>query len=811
MRVRSEFRQALRSLRRSPWYAATVVAVGGLAIVMMATVFALVDGVLFRPLPYPDAQDVFAVSGTFDGEPVPERLVGMSSPRDLSAWRQAQPDLRMTLVGYSSIVLEDGRFAMAATIDRDFFDVFGVRLLAGGFSSEDFVDGGPVRPIVISHALWQTHFNGDPQAIGRVFTPHGFRTTPYRIAGVLDRDGFVPPLPGSADSWIRRASRIDVLVPNMEPPTFGERIGVAFARVPSAQAPAAEAALRSAVVAYRSSVPPRARPYSSDGQRRAMAPYDDVALVSIAGLVTARQRPILTIVFATASGLTLLVVLNAGALGAARSQQRLREFAVRRSLGARPRDLLGDALVEQGLLAAGGTALGLALAPSLLGLIERSLPPGLELIKALSIDWRAVAFVLVVSAVMALATALMTVRYIARHAALNPLLVTGAAGARAGTRLGRVLVAGQIAVGFVLVLGGTLFVRSIALVWQEDPGLRLRNAAVLRVAVNDFVDRTRHQRLVEGVRGIPGVTRAAAFDARLFANFPGNTGGFLAPDGGPPPLPAPSLLRVGSGFFTATGMTLLAGRLPSDPELDSGAPVIAVSETLAARYWPGEDPIGQTLQQGKTVHRVVGVLRDARIVAMDVEPAGTIFAPLPPRAAGMHLFVAFAERPDTVLGQLVARMPDIDPIARVSEAKMVEDAAAESVQPRTISAIAGSGFAIGALVLVCVGLFGLAAQTTGWRTREIGIRLALGDTPAGIVALIATGHGVTVAAGLLAGSLLAAAVVRVISTYLYGVTAYDAGTWAVAAGVVVVAAAAGALVPALRAGSVNPVEALRAE
>jgi predicted permease len=777
----------------------------------MATVFALVDGVLFKPLPYPDAHDVFAVSGTFDGEPVPERLVGMISPRELSAWRQAQPDLRVTLVGYSSIVLEDGRFARAVTIDRNFFDVFGVRLLAGGLTNEDFVAGEPVRPLVISYALWQTHFNGDPQVIGRVFTPHGFRTMPYRIAGVLDRDGFVPPLPGSADSWIRRKSKIDVLVPNMLPPTFGERIGVGFARVPAAQAPAAEAALRSAVVSYRLTVPRPSRPYQSDGQRRAMAPYDDVTFVSVAGLVTARQRPILTIVFATASGLTLLVLLNAGALAAARSQQRLRELAVRRSLGARPRDLLRSALVEQGLLAAGGAAIGLALAPSLLRLVERALPPGLELIKALRIDWRAAAFVIAISAVMTLATALMTVRYVARNAPLNPLMATGAAGGRAGTRFGRTLVAAQIALGFVLVLGGTLFVRSIALVWQEDPGLRVENAAVLRVALSDFVDRTRYQQVVEGVRSIPGVAGAAAFNAPLFQNFAGDAGGFRSPDGGPPPQPAPSLVRVGSGFFTATGMTLLAGRLPSDPELDSGAPVIAVSETLATRYWPGEDPIGRTLRYGKTEHRVVGVLRDARIVAMDVEPAGTIFAPLSSRAAGMDLFLAFSEPPDTVLGQIVARMPEIDPIARVSEAKMVEDAAAESVQPRTISAIAASGFAIGALVLVAVGLFGLAAQTTGWRTREIGIRLALGDTPAGIVALIATGHGVTVVAGLLIGSLLAAAVVRVISAYLYGVTAYDPGTWAVAAAVVIVAAAAGALVPALRAGAVSPVEALRAE
>ena len=133
------------------------------------------------------------------------------------------------------------------------------------------------------------------------------------------------------------------------------------------------------------------------------------------------------------------------------------------------------------------------------------------------------------------------------------------------------------------------------------------------------------------------------------------------------------------------------------------------------------------------------------------------------------------------------------------------------MRPRTISAIAASSFAVGALILVGVGLFGLAAQTTGWRTREIGIRLALGDTPAGIIALIATGHGVTVLGGLLAGGLVAAATVRAISAYLYGITAYDAATWAVAAVVVVAAAAVGALVPALRAGAVSPVEALRAE
>ena len=810
MSIRSDVRQAVRSLHRSPWYAGTAIAVTALGIVMMATVFAVVDGVLFRPLPYPDARDVVAVSGTFEDESAPERLVGMMSPREVNAWRESVPDLRLTLLGYSSIVLEDGSFAMAATIDRGFFDVFGVRLLAGGFGDEDFAGKQPVRPIVISHRLWKTQFDGDPQVVGRVVSPHGFRTPPYRIAGVVHPDGFVPPLPGPADSWVRRQSRIDALLPNVEPPTFGERIGVAFARVPASQLPSSEAALRSAVVIYRSTVPPPRRPYLSDGQRRAMAPYDDVSFVPVARLVTARQRPILAVVFATAAGLTLLVLLNASALAAARSQQRLRELAVRRSLGARLRDLLRTALVEQGVLAAAGAILGLALAPAVLGLVERALPPGLELIKTLRIDGRAVGFVLFVSVAMALAIALGTVRFAVRHAALGPLVAAGAAGGRAGARLGRMLVTAQIALGFVLVLGGALFLRSLALVWSEDPGLRMRDAALLRVNLTDFVDHSRRQLIVDGVRAMPGVAGAAAFEAPIFANFAGDSGGFRAPDGGPPPQPAPGVFRVGSGFFAASEMALVAGRWPSDAELDSGAPVIAVSEALAARYWPGQDPIGRALRSGKTDSRVVGVVRDARVVAMDVTPSGTIFAPLSPRGAGMRLFVAFAD-PPAALARIVARVPEIDPIARVSEAKMVEDAAAQSVQPRTISAIAASGFALGSLILIGVGLFGLAAQTTGWRTREMGIRLALGDTPAGIVRLVAAGHAVTVTVGLLAGSLLAAVVVRTVSAYLYGVTAYDGGTWALAAGVVVAAAAAGALVPALRAGAISPVEALRTE
>ncbi|MEX2273228.1 MAG: ABC transporter permease [Vicinamibacterales bacterium] len=807
-----DLRHSVRALRRSPWYAATVVAVISLSIAMMTAVFAVVDGVLFRPLPYPDSEDVFAVGGVFEGDQEPlERLVGMISPRELNAWRSSVPDVPITLLGYSSVTLEDGSFALAATVDRQFFDVFGVRLLVGGFAEADVAGPVPVRPILISHALWQSHFNGDPDIVGRIFTPHGFRSVPHRIAGVLDRDGFVPPLPGRPGSWVRQRSRIDALFPNTLAPGFGERIGVAFARVPAARAAAVESVLDAAVIAYRSTVPPPRRPFTSVAQRRGMGAYDGASFVPIAEFATARQRPILAIVFATAVGLALLVMLNAGALATARAQQRLREMALRRSLGARTRDLLRTALVEQSLLTAAGAALGLLLAPSLLRLIARELPAGLELIKEVRVDWRAASVVAMVAAAMAAGVAVLSARFAVRHAALNPLLAMGPGGGRAGARVARVLVAGQIALAFGLVLGGALFLRSLGLVWSEDTGLRTRDAALLRVSFAERADPSRQLQLLETVRGVPGVAAAGAVDRSILENFDGSSSVFRGPDGGPPPAPVPLVARVTSGFFDAAGIRLIAGRLPTDAELDAGAPVIAVSETLADRYWPDEDPIGRSLRSGRLESRVVGVVRDARLVAVDAAPTGTIFAGLDRDAAFMRLFVAFRGQADLVLTRLVAQVPEADPLARVIEAKMIDEIAAESVRPRTLSAIAASGFALGALVLTAIGLFGLAAQTTGRRTREMGIRLALGDTPAGLIRLVARGQAATLLGGLAAGALLAAALVRLISSYLYGVTAYDATTWMLAASVVSVAAAVGTLVPALRASGVSPVEALRAE
>ena len=805
---RGELRQAFRSLRRTPWYSLTVVSVIALSMALGTTVFAVVDGVLFKPLPYARAGEIYAVSGVFaDDSGPPARIVRSISPRERHAWMQGAPDIRLTLLGYSSVALEDGEIARAVTVDREFFEVFGVRLLMGGFTAAHFDAGLTVRPIIISHHLWQTRFSADPSVIGRVIPPV-FVEPPKEIVGVLDRDGFVPPMPGTQDAWARRANRIDALFPYSSPPDFGERIGTAFVRIPPGRMSEIQTNLDRAVVAGRAAAPSLDQP-STAQQREYSGPYDGINLVPIARLLTTRERPVLAIVFATALGLLALVLLNAGAMAAARAQQRLRELAVRRALGARAGDLLRHALAEQALLVAAGAVIGLMAAPWLLEIVIRRLPAGLNLIKDAVVDWRAAAFAGLVSAATSIAVATLAVRFAVRHTALAPVLA-GGSGRRPGqTRLGRWLVAGQIAVGFGLILGGVLFLTSLGLAWREDPGVRDHDAAILRVTLGDYVPVSRSAEVAATLAAVPGVRAAGTMSESMFQNYAGPSA-FRPPDGAPAD-PRPSEMRIGPGFFKAAEIQLRAGRLPSDAELASAAPVVVISQSVAERYWPGRDAVGQTLRDGRRVSTVVGVVRDVRITALDIEPAGTIFVPRAGSAVGSYVFVAFDREVSAVLPSALAAMARANPAARVGQVQLVEDAIAQSIQPRRISALAASAFALTAVVLVAVALFGLVAHTTGWRTRELGIRLALGATPRAVLRLVLAEQLGAVLAGVVVGAVLAAWTVRLVASYMYGIAAYDIRAWIAAIAVILAAAAFGAVVPALRASRIDPVRALRTE
>jgi len=817
-----ELRHALRSLRRAPWYTATVIVVTALSMALASTVFALVDGVLFKPLPYPDPAELYAVSGRFDDGYRSERGVELVSPLEVAEWSAVASDVPLTSLNYSSFSFGDGTRVGGVFAGPGFFEVFGVRLLAGGFTDEHYATELPVRPIVISHRLWQTRFDGDPGTLGRILPPTAGQP-PHQIVGILARDAFVPPLP-QAGAAARRRNRIDVIRPPLRSPSgqlFPERSSLAFARIDTAALPASQAALNRAAEAYRATAPPMPEGMPA-ASRPFFQPYDRVELLPLRDLVSSRERPVLALAFGMAMSLVVLVLLNVGALAMARAQQRIRDLSLRRALGARARDLLRHALGEQALLFGGGAAAGLLASPMLLAFVLDRMPPGLNLIKEVRLDWRVMMFAAVVSATAALVVALLSVRVAVRQASVTPALADAHGITPGRLRIGRVLIAGQTAVAFALVLGGALFATSLVRLWSEDPGLRLGYAATFSVIYSNDQDGTTMDRwrqtndLAGALRAAPGVRGITLLDEQLMDSITTGRGFFEPPPSAIDGAPMPTTVRVSGTFFETAGIDLVSGRLPSDAELDTGAPVIAVSETVARAYWPEGTAIGRTLRADRPSSpiecRVVGIVRDVRLEALDVPSSGVIFASwaLPVRQTrSARVLVAMED--DAVLSTVIRRLGELEPGADVRNVQLLEEAAAETIRERRLAAAMGSTFGGVALVFVALGVLGLVAMTSGRRTREMAIRLALGAEPGGVTRLLVGEQLRAVGLGLVAGGVLAAWIVPLLGSRLYGIGVYDAGTWALTVAVIAATATIGALVPAWRASRIDPAAVLRGE
>ena len=800
----AEIRQAVRSVRRAPYYSLTVIATIAVSMALSATVFGLVDGVLFKPLPYPNPGDLYAVGGTFDNDRTrPETVVNMLSPAELASLRQAVPEAALTGLTYSSVQFEDGDFGAAAFVDDRFFDVFGTRPLLGGLMSDQVRHAEPATPIVISHRVWLSKFGGDPSAVGRVLAGRSKRNPTMRIAGVLPPEGFVPPLPGNLQS---SHNQVDVLELSSSDATT-ERGLMAFARVPKDRLPAVKTALRVALREMRSSAAPL-EPGLTETQRRIFAPFDDVEFVPLEQVLTSRSRPVLSLVFGTALALALLVLMNLGALAAARSQQRVRDVSLRRALGARLSDLVRTAVAEHLVLVVPATVVGLLIAPTLLAFTVRLLPTGLILIKSVQVDWRVTIFAGLLAAAAVLLVTLLSVRAALDQPAIVGLAATDETPARVWMR--RVLVAGQVSLAFALFLGAALFATSLARVYLEEPGVRVDHAAIIYVTFGDLVAHDRATALVAELRSLPGVTSAAEFSSSMFEG-PETPSAFRAPKGSASAL-RPSYTTVGPGFFEAAGIELRSGRLPSNAEFENNARVLVVSQSVARAFWPGRPAIGQTLRAWNMDFTVIGTVRDARLGALDVEPAGAIY-----RAAsngqmfGVGVFLVFSPNGAASLLTVRAEIARLEPTARVLKPRRIEDAIADSIRPRRLSAFAASTFGVAAVAIVAIGMLGLVAMTTSRRTREMGIRLTLGATPANVVTMLVWEQMGAVLTGLGAGAVLAWWLTRFVQGYLYEVSPTSPIIWTMSALLLVSTAAFGALGPALSAGRTDPAMTLRAE
>jgi predicted permease len=809
-----EWTQTIRSLARSPWYTATAIAVIALGTALGTVIFAIVDGTLFKPLPYPDSARLFAVSLGYSRLPDPFRAMMPVSPAAVAGWCASAPDLAFTAF-YVGGLQPIGRQQSVrnADVDERFFDVLGVRPLIGGFSPGDFDARTPVQPAIVTARFWRERFGNPSEAIGQTLTDE--TGAGIHIVGVMP-DTFLFPSVSSGKftpqlltplvrDTTSRGDFLRVLVrlaPNAAPRSAAERINTIVA---------AQAAARPRPN-LPANTPPTIRIRSEGEDRGGLMSIDD-ALRSSSG-----SRA--WVVFGAVVALMLLACFNVTGLAIARGRERHGDLMVRRALGASTRDLIRLLALESVLIVTTGASAGLLIAWWTLPVGARLFAGDFMLtLKPAVIDTRVAAFSALVAIAGSLIVILLSARSVSRAGVRQSLTASTGTTSRVARRLS--MISFEIAVAYLVTITAALVVSSLIRAWSENTGFDVPEAALVKVlaprnSTSDDIDQ-----LITDIRKIPGVQTAGGVAHGIFeGSFNGSV--FDSPPRIPSeerPGPGRSMsfpiesVPVTSGFFPAAGLQPRDGRLPSEDEYRRGAPLVVVTETVARHYWPGQRAVGQVLISKGRPFDVIGVVSDARFLSLDLPAQGEIFWPIAamPDPYFSNVMIRFAAGTSTNIDAVAASVREHCRDCWVFGALTLEDAMGESIRPRRFSAWLFSGFGIAALLIVGTGVLGVMAMTTTGRVREIGIRMALGATARGVVSQLLREQITSVMLGIVAGGLAAAWATKLLTSYLYKTEPTDAIAWAAAATAILLVAFAGAFVPARRASRIDPVKALRVE
>lgn len=796
----NDFRYSVRSLKRAPWYAITTISVIALSMALATTVFAVVDGVLFKPLPYPNVSELYAVRGGWRA--ASNSGTTTVSLSDVTAWKSAVPEAEFALAVIGDRASIYGDPARSASVNAGFFDVLGQPLLMGGFRPQDFAPrprgAGGVLPVVLSYDHWQRRFGGDPAILGRVF--YGDDGAVSEVVGVTSRT-FLFPM--AVNGRLIPEAFTPLAMP-ADPANDRGRGLIAIARIPpgrtltelNSRVQAAEAAL-----ALRFPKAPGARGFG---------PFDTATVTPIDTMMRAYQTRTFAIVFLTAVMLVLLACLNVTGLAAARTQDRVHELTLRRALGGRGTDLVHLLGAESAIVVLAGGVIGLIAAKCLLLVVADYLPPEIVLLKPAIIDLRVATFAMIAAAVSVGVTTMWPARAILRQEVMSG---GGSRSTRRQGHVGRfVLIGTEVALALVMAVGGALLAGSLARLWREDAGFQVDRVLSFQIGAKSDPSFPEVDALLADVRRIPGVTQAGGSTMQLLQRaYKGS--GFDEPAGSTAKTDIESI-GVTGGFFETTALRPLAGRLPTDTELVTGAPVAVVSEQVARDFWHGEPALGRQLLRKGVPFAVIGVVRETRNVALDIDPIGAIYYPIAAdtRPYFNNLFVQTAEGQGGEVLRAVSSLIDLQHTKfRVRTAVTMTSALGGSIRVRSFQTMLFASFGVAAVLIVGVGVLGLVAMVTSRRTREVGVRMALGARPSQIAALIVRQELAAVLAGLVAGALVSFWSATLVRSYLYKVDAYDSRIWLVAIAVLLSTSAAGAFLPARRASKVDPVKALRVE
>ena len=799
-----ELRYSLRALAKSPGFAAAAVATLALGIAANTVIFSLADAVLLRPLPYRRPERLVVLwEGRFS-RPQERNVISAANFLDWKSQSHAFEDMALstwsgvTLVDSGSPERLDGR-----AVTANLFSVLGVAPALGRtFSAEEGAPGGPAA-ILLSHGLWMRRFGGDPGVVGRpVRTGEGAAL----VVGVMPR-GFRPI--GTEEYWEPFRFTQDALK------NWG-RFAVGWARLkPGVSAEAAQREM--SLIARRLE---RVRPDFDAGW--------DVRVVPIAEDVSGSARPLLVVLAGAVVLLFLLACANVANLLLARALAREKELAIRRALGASGARIARQWTAEGLLLAFAGCASGLAAAVWGLHAVVTAAAGKVPRLEEAAVSGRSVAFAAAVSAAVALAYGLLPG---ARRRGLDLAgSLSGGDRATAGKRAASwrgALVASQIAIALVLLVGAGLVARSLQSLGRVQPGFDPAGVLTFRMTLpenryltgkrqNDFFEE-----IAARVRSLPGVRAAGLVNTPPLGGFgPGTSFGVEgAPRVAAADRPTADIRTVDRDALAALGIPLVSGRGFADSDRAGAPAVVLVNRTLANRIFGGESPIGRRLvvswglPDGSGPVEIVGVVGDVRLSALDRPPRPAIYyaARQSPNSLMNLVVKTAAADPTALLPAIREELKRLDPTIAVERPDTLESLLSRSTQGRRLPMIFLGPFSLAALLLAAVGTYGVLAFAVRQRSRELGIRIALGAQSSDVLRLVLGHAALLTAAGLAAGAVGALLATRAMRSLLFGVEPADPITFAaVALGVAAVSFAAGWL-PARRATRIDPARALRSQ
>ena len=811
-----DLRYTFRKMLRSPGFTAVALLSLAIGIGTNTAVFALVEGILFRELPYQDADELVEVYLTQEIFPYSP----LSYPDYLDV-REATGEIfqELGLAGFTFGQVDQGDRVgsiLGELVSGTYFPLLGVNAAIGRtLLPEDDISPGAHYVVMLSHGYWQREHGGDPEIVGQTIRLNGHG---YTVVGIAPEAyaGMMPGIPVDFMVPIAMVQQIQQGTSNPLASRDNQSYFVKGRLRPGATVEGAQVVLSGVAATLRDTYP---ETWDETRGFLAMPTEDVIANPAFDKILVSSAVLALVLV-----GVVLLIACaNLASFLLARGMDRRKEIAMRLALGARRGTLVRQLLTETALLAALGGVLGMGVSVWLLKLLvsmELPLPGGLHL--DLAMTGKAFLFGIAVTAatgfLFGLAPALQST-----NPDVAPTLKDESTGGGKPRRftLRNVLVSGQVAASLVLLISAGLFFRSFQSFQSQDPGFGTEPTALLTFVVsaeryNNEEGRVFLRSYLERLEQAPGIA-AAGVISNIHMNMTSTQTLDVNVDGIEPPPGQPSWgidqAIVGHGFFEAAGVPILRGRNIEETDVEDGTGVVIVNEVMAERFWPGEDPLGKLVRRESGQELVVvGVARTTKVRTLGEAPRPFIYRAYSQSYASF--LTAVIRTPGSAEDALQAGfriLREMDPEMMVVETKTMDEHLGIMLFPARMGTLLSSLFALVALALSSIGLYGIVSFAVARKSREIGIRMSVGAEPGRVVREVVRGGMVLAVVGAGTGMVLALAGAQLLRSLLFGVSAFDPVTFAAVPAVLLAIALGATYFPARRASRVNPVRALKAE